>query len=200
MSAFSKVISEIIVAALAVPAVAYAGWVPWETPQMSMTPRCLSGGDRATITMHEIWFDTCVPNSAGVEHEGTRVDLFLRHDYPETQLCNDTLTPYSQIVETGPLPAGTYDLYVTLISTMYDFRETRFVGEFYVYGSCEAGDLNCDGQINNFDIDPFVLAITAPDAYAEMHPTCRLLNADTNGDGRVNNFDIDSFVDLLAGE
>ncbi|MBL8877811.1 MAG: hypothetical protein JNG88_01725 [Phycisphaerales bacterium] len=59
------------------------------------------------------------------------------------------------------------------------------------------GDLNCDQQINNFDIDPFVLAITNPAAYAASNPGCLISNADCNGDGQVNNFDIDAFVDLL---
>lgn len=61
---------------------------------------------------------------------------------------------------------------------------------------CErrAGDMNCDGTVNNFDINPFVTAISDPSAYASQYPTCILLNADINGDGLVNNFDINGFV------
>ncbi|MGE0481466.1 MAG: hypothetical protein AB7Q17_13440 [Phycisphaerae bacterium] len=61
------------------------------------------------------------------------------------------------------------------------------------------GDMNCDGAINNFDIDPFVLALTDPAGYAAAFPTCNLANADANHDGSVNNFDIDPFVALLTG-
>jgi hypothetical protein len=61
------------------------------------------------------------------------------------------------------------------------------------------GDLNCDGVVDNFDIDPFVLALTDPEAYAAAFPDCDINNADTNGDGLVNNFDIDAFVALLSG-
>lgn len=61
------------------------------------------------------------------------------------------------------------------------------------------GDLNCDGVINNFDIDPFVLALTDPAAYAASNPGCDIMNGDINGDGSVNNFDIDAFVALLTG-
>jgi hypothetical protein len=61
------------------------------------------------------------------------------------------------------------------------------------------GDLNCDGLVNNFDIDPFVLALTQPVAYAQTFPNCDIMNADINGDGFVNNFDIDAFVALLTG-
>ncbi|MGE0479885.1 MAG: hypothetical protein AB7Q17_05370 [Phycisphaerae bacterium] len=60
------------------------------------------------------------------------------------------------------------------------------------------GDANCDGFVNNFDVDPFVLAIADPGAYAAAFPDCNAGNADVNGDGRVNNFDIDPFVDCLV--
>jgi 6-phosphogluconolactonase (cycloisomerase 2 family) len=62
-----------------------------------------------------------------------------------------------------------------------------------------AGDLNCDGAINTFDIDPFVLALTDTAAYAEAYPGCDWMLADINGDGFVNTFDIDPFVLLLTG-
>ena len=63
----------------------------------------------------------------------------------------------------------------------------------------QPGDLNCDGAVNTFDIDPFVLALTDPAAYAEQFPGCDYLLADANGDGLVNAFDIDPFVLLLTG-
>lgn len=56
------------------------------------------------------------------------------------------------------------------------------------------GDMNCDGRVNNFDIDPFVLALSSAEVYEATWPDCELMNGDTNGDGRVNNFDIDGFV------
>jgi hypothetical protein len=60
------------------------------------------------------------------------------------------------------------------------------------------GDMNCDGVVNNFDISPFVLAVTDPVAYAAAYPECDILNGDCNGDGVVNNFDISPFVGLLV--
>jgi len=60
------------------------------------------------------------------------------------------------------------------------------------------GDLNCDGKMNNFDIDPFVLALTNPAGYAAKYPNCYRDRADVNCDGAVNNFDIDPFVALLT--
>ena len=61
------------------------------------------------------------------------------------------------------------------------------------------GDLNCDGMLNAFDIDPFVLALTDPAGYAAAYPDCDALLADIDGDGLVNAFDIDPFVQLLTG-
>lgn len=60
------------------------------------------------------------------------------------------------------------------------------------------GDMDCDGVRNNFDIDPFVLALSGPEVYAAEFPNCDARNADINGDGGVNNFDIDPFVGLLT--
>jgi hypothetical protein len=62
------------------------------------------------------------------------------------------------------------------------------------------GDANCDGAVNSFDIDPFVLALTDPDAWVALYPNCDLLCVcDANEDGAVNSFDIDPFVALLTG-
>jgi len=60
------------------------------------------------------------------------------------------------------------------------------------------GDLDCDGVVNNFDIDPFVLALTDPAGYARKFPDCDRMLADCNSDGVVDNFDIDPFVKLLS--
>jgi subtilisin-like proprotein convertase family protein len=59
------------------------------------------------------------------------------------------------------------------------------------------GDLNCDLNVDNFDISPFVLAVTNPTEYAVQYPGCDIMFADINGDGNVDNFDITPFVQLL---
>jgi hypothetical protein len=61
------------------------------------------------------------------------------------------------------------------------------------------GDLSCDGALNTFDIDPFVLALTSPEAYATAFPECDRMLADVNCDGLLNAFDIDPFVLCLTG-
>lgn len=56
------------------------------------------------------------------------------------------------------------------------------------------GDMNCDGITNNFDIDPFVLAIIEPATYQQTYPCCDILAGDILHDNATNNFDIDPFV------
>ncbi len=69
--------------------------------------------------------------------------------------------------------------------------------EFVTPASRPPGDTNCDGALNFFDIDPFVVAILTPEAYPTLYPDCQLLTADVNADNRVDFFDIDPFLALL---
>jgi len=65
------------------------------------------------------------------------------------------------------------------------------------------GDLNCDGQVDFADINPFVLALSDWERWKQLHPDCPPINADINGDGQyggTNGFgDINPFVNLLSG-
>jgi hypothetical protein len=61
------------------------------------------------------------------------------------------------------------------------------------------GDLNCDTFVDFDDINPFVLALSSPEAYALAYPDCNYLNGDCNGDGLVDFDDINPFVGLLSG-
>ena len=60
------------------------------------------------------------------------------------------------------------------------------------------GDMNCDGVVNNFDIDPFVLALTDPGGYSAAYPDCNVYNADLDFDALITNFDIQPFVACLT--
>jgi hypothetical protein len=62
----------------------------------------------------------------------------------------------------------------------------------------EHGDLNCDGAVNAFDIDPFVAALVDPTEYQAQYADCDATLADLNLDGCVDVFDIDPFVDVLT--
>ncbi len=61
------------------------------------------------------------------------------------------------------------------------------------------GDTNCDGAIDFFDIDPFLLALFNPATYVQAYPTCDLRSADLSGDDEVDFFDIDPFLACLFG-
>ncbi len=60
------------------------------------------------------------------------------------------------------------------------------------------GDMNCDGVVDFFDIDPLVLAFSGPDAYAAAYPNCQWLNGDVDASYLVDFFDIDPFVARLG--
>jgi hypothetical protein len=65
---------------------------------------------------------------------------------------------------------------------------------------CLPADSNCDGVVNTFDIDPFVLALTDEAAWHATFSCDYLCANDTNADGAVNAFDIDPFVAYLVSE
>ncbi len=63
----------------------------------------------------------------------------------------------------------------------------------------QRGDMNGDGRINAFDIDPFVIALVDAEAYYALYPELiRDVVGDINYDGVMNVFDIDPFVQLLT--
>ncbi len=79
-----------------------------------------------------------------------------------------------------------------------DFGDT--VGEAFAWMRVpRAADTNCDGRIDFFDIDPFLLALFDETGYAAAYPDCWHITADVNRDGRVDFFDIDPFVNCLFG-
>ncbi len=59
------------------------------------------------------------------------------------------------------------------------------------------GDTNCDGTIDFFDIDPFLLALFNPTQYAATYCGGNLGAADIDCNGGVDFFDIDPFLACL---
>jgi hypothetical protein len=60
------------------------------------------------------------------------------------------------------------------------------------------GDLNCDGQVDFGDINPFVLRLSNPAGYFATFIGCPNGNGDINGNGSVGFDDINPFVALLS--
>ena len=71
---------------------------------------------------------------------------------------------------------------------------------FVAIPSYAVGDVNCDGQINLFDVDPFVLALTNPELYLTQYSNCNPILADCDGNWAVNLFDVDAFVDVITAK
>jgi hypothetical protein len=89
--------------------------------------------------------------------------------------------------EDGPL--GALDLYATNVNP-----PSGMVGRpIFLHG-----DLDCDADVDLYDIDPFVLALGGQTAYEGEYPTCFWLAGDADSDGDVDFFDIDLFVELLG--
>lgn len=62
------------------------------------------------------------------------------------------------------------------------------------------GDMNCDGSVDFWDIDGFVLAFMGPEQYSLRYPDCNILSADIDQDNDITWDDIDPFVDCVVNE
>ncbi len=62
----------------------------------------------------------------------------------------------------------------------------------------DLGDMNCDGTVDAFDIEPFISALLDPQSYATRYPGCDALLGDLNSDGIVDAFDIEPFIHVLV--
>ncbi len=60
------------------------------------------------------------------------------------------------------------------------------------------GDMDCDGDVDFDDINPFVLALSGQAGYEAVWPDCRWLNGDVDGNGTVDFDDINPFVTLIG--
>jgi Tol biopolymer transport system component len=96
------------------------------------------------------------------------------------------------IASATPADAGSYDVVVTNGCGSL----TSDGATLTVY---PRGDMDCDGDVDFDDINPFVLALTGAEAYYAQYPNCCWLNADCNADGHVDFDDINPFVALLSG-
>jgi hypothetical protein len=109
--------------------------------------------------------------------------------------------PYSEAACSADVPAGTYWLWMGP-GAWYDLPcEAHYVAHLDCTPLCMGApaDVNGDGIANNYDITPFVHALTHTQeefhsAYPEGHYGC----ADANADGYVDNFDISPFVAILT--
>jgi hypothetical protein len=74
-------------------------------------------------------------------------------------------------------------------------------GVFHGSAACPTtlGDMDCDGDVDFDDINPFVLALSDPLSYWTTFPDCNWYNGDCDCDGDVDFDDINPFVACFSG-
>ena len=92
-------------------------------------------------------------------------------------------------VQTGDRDIGAVDLWSNNASVMYydNFVMTR-------EPDCDPCDMDCDGDINAFDIEPFLGLLFDPNA-----KPCDTCTGDADRNGTVDAFDIEPFLECLFG-
>jgi len=60
------------------------------------------------------------------------------------------------------------------------------------------GDMECDGDVDDFDVEPFVLALIDAPTYIAAYPTCDIRRADMNCDRKVDGLDVQGFTDAAV--
>jgi len=150
---------------------------------------------------------TCSPNRT----YDTVMAVYDATACPGAELgCNDDGPPFC--ANTGVPFSGSTVSWNATAGTLYLIR----VGGFNGAQGCSDLTVSCAGNtcagflrgdsdgslaVNNFDIDPFVLAISDSATYIAAFcggdPNCYVCRNDINGDNAVNDFDIDSFVNCL---
>lgn len=174
---------------------------------------CGSSGDN-----RDVWYrfvapmrgvlrlDACGTYNAGGADSVLTIYSSCTPDGPSLLACNDDRITWADAPINGCHPLDSYvaailnpnqEVFIR-VSHYYDELRNAYVDMQVHFLRSRRGDLNCDGRVNNFDIDPFVELLSDPAAWMAAHPSCDPTNGDINGDGYINNFDIDAFVDCLA--
>jgi beta-glucanase (GH16 family) len=85
--------------------------------------------------------------------------------------------------------------------TNVEIDDVAFIGggDAIHIGQLAAGDMNCDGNIDNTDVPLFVSALLDSAAFDAAHPTCLSSQADMDGNSSVNGEDIQGFISALLG-
>ena len=147
----------------------------------------------------------CAARSSSSEYISMITTYRMRNDPPNTMR-----PPVMHKVSTGPYTSARWGDY-SAVQPEPGSNTTFWAHHEYAEGNSWRtwvaridlpgllGDMNCDGSVDGFDIQPFVLALTDPAGYANQYPDCDINNADVNEDGAIDGFDVQPFVELLTG-
>ena len=134
-------------------------------------------GDLPDVPVNDVWID---PSNTSHFYAATDVGVFRSTSGGTswsvfgTGLPNVVVTDLAFQSSTRELFAGTYG------RSIFSIEIEEFV----------LGDVNCDGEVNLLDVDPFISAISN----GVLDP-----KADMNSDGADNLLDVAPFVDVLGG-
>lgn len=102
------------------------------------------------------------------------------------------------------IPPGPHTLSVTVwdptpLVRDEDARNTWMTQtlQWQVNASHRKGDLNCDGWVDQFDVEALVLALLDANQYMANYPGCPLSQADVDGNTFSDGRDIEEFVPLI---
>ncbi|MBK9128437.1 MAG: hypothetical protein IPM13_11665 [Phycisphaerales bacterium] len=121
--------------------------------------------------------------------------------FSQSQEPNQPLPAIPLALPTILPPGDTANVILNLVlqTTTFSFNGTNTLVASGQGPAAMPGDMDCDGDVDFDDIDPFVLALGGQAVYELLYPDCNWLNADCNGDGQVTFDDIDPFVSLIGG-
>ncbi|MFH1746802.1 MAG: hypothetical protein ABIG44_07125, partial [Planctomycetota bacterium] len=97
-----------------------------------------------------------------------------------------------------PTETGIFEPRIKVTDSLGRMDQTQLGFEILAECLYGLGDLNCDGQVNSYDIDGFICALSQTCDYESMYPDCDRMLADCNSDGDVNAYDIDAFIELVG--
>jgi hypothetical protein len=157
--------------------------------------RCIQGGNAGAgnIAVDPLYLDAdgrdAIPGTADD-------DLRLAAGSPAIDAGNDALVPAGVITDLEGLPRFVDDELTPDAGAgtppIVDMGAYEYAPRTHA-----RGDVNCDGTIDFFDIDPFLVVLFDPAAYAQNFPACDLSNADADRNSTVDSFDIDPSLALL---
>jgi len=136
-----------------------------------------------------------------------RLTLTVQGDNPgDAPQARAQCGPADPLVADGCVKVGAFDalgfqLPPGVTAGAVTIRIAALVSHFSTYAVSIVtgrGDMNCDGEIDLADVEPFVQALTDPAGYTAAHPACPALGADTNQDGAANGLDVQSFVNMVV--
>lgn len=120
---------------------------------------------------------------------------FMADRYPA-----DPVTESAVLASLGLPDNPESEVWVLVTGDLYFFTDHNPPGPpVHISPAIQTGDLNCDGVVDDSDVDPFIQALIDPAGYEAINSSCGTFYGDLNGDAAVNALDIGPFIGQLSG-